>query len=253
MRRWAICRTLTSEMPAESRFDSEVADLYDEIFVSVDDGTVELLASLAAGGNALELGIGTGRIALPLMERGVAVEGVDNSSAMVAKLRAKPGGSQIAVHDQSFDWLSIDRRFALVYVAFNTFFDLHTQDQQVCCFQSVAKHLASTGVFVLEAFVPDLTRYGSDLQNKTVERQGDGYQIVFASVDPVRQAIEAEITVAVTTGMRSFPVTLRYAWPAELDLMARIAGMKLKERWGSWIRAPYTGVGKHMSVYELAH
>jgi SAM-dependent methyltransferase len=193
------------------------ADVYDSwVRVQLDEaGTqalVDLLAELAAGGRVLELGIGTGRIALPLAERGLEVHGIDASAAMVAKLRGKPGGDAIPVTIGDFVDVGVDGTFDLIFVAFNTFFALTSQEEQIRCFHSVAQHLTANGVFVLEAFVPDVTRFdrGQSLRALHVSTDEVGFQ---ASLhDPVTQTVKAQHVVVSQAGMRLQPVHLRYAW-----------------------------------------
>ena len=237
----------------ETTYGERIADLYDTLTeVPTDtDEAVALLAELARGGRALDLGIGTGRLALPLQARGVKVEGIDASPAMVEKLRNKPGGREIPVTMGNFAELKVDGRFSLIFVAFNTFFALLTQDEQLRCFANVAAHLEPQGAFVIEAFVPDLSRFdrGQRLQAMNVEMEL--VRIDVARHDPVNQQIVAQHVVITEAGTRFYPVRLRYAWPSELDLMARLAGFRLENRWGGWLKQPFSaGSGKHVSVYR---
>jgi SAM-dependent methyltransferase len=237
----------------EDRFDERVADVYDELYQDFDPNAITLLTELASGGRALELGIGTGRIALPLKERGADVSGIDMSPPMVAKLRAKPGGADILVIMGSFVDVAVAGDFNLIYVLFNTFFDLLTQEEQVCCFANVAGHLSPSGVFVIEAFVPDPTLYNGRQSLRTISIGKDEVHVNAALIDPVKQQITSQQIRIGEEGIRLFPVKLRYAYPAELDLMARLAGLRLRQRWGDWARSPFTAdSGKHVSVYERA-
>jgi SAM-dependent methyltransferase len=238
-----------------STYGDRIADFYDEfiglVFPSATtEQAVCFLAELAGGGPALELGIGTGRIALPLAEHGVAVTGIDASEAMLARLRSRPGGDRVLVVPGDFGELALDGRFRVVYVAFNTFFALLTQDAQVRCFRRVAEHLTDEGVFVIEAFVPDPTLYtrGQRLSARHIE---PGRLLVDAGrYDPVTQRVSALNVVIEETGIRLYPVELRYAWPTELDLMAELAGLRLRERFGNWQREPFGAASaSHVSVY----
>ncbi|HVC32819.1 MAG TPA: class I SAM-dependent methyltransferase [Chloroflexota bacterium] len=233
-------------------YGDRIADVYDSWHVErlPADDTVALLAALAGQGPALELGIGTGRIALPLAARGIAVHGIDASGKMVARLRAKPGGAEMPVVIGDFAEVGVDRRFALIYVVFNTFFALLTQDDQVRCFRSVADHLTEDGVFVIEAFVPNPTRYSRGKQVDVARIDVDQVVLMVAQHDPVAQRITSANVLLAEGGVRLFPVELRYAWPTELDLMARLAGLHLRDRWGGWQRDPFTATStQHVSVY----
>ena len=213
--------------------------------------TVAFLEQLARGGPALELAIGTGRVALPLAAQGIRVDGIDFSSAMVAKLRTKPGGDQLAVTMGNFADVPVQGTYRVIYLVFNTLFNLLTQDEQVRCFENVAAHLTDDGVFVVEAFVPAyLTRLRD---NQYVDAEAVEVNEVWLDVgrhDPVKQLLVESHVVLSPAGVRVYPIVTRYAWPSELDLMARIAGLRLKERWAGWNREPFTAAsGTHVSVY----
>jgi SAM-dependent methyltransferase len=236
-------------------FDEDAAATYDtDPDVSQrreTEAAVAFLAGLASGDPALELAIGTGRIALPLAARGVRVDGIDFSPAMVAKLRAKPGGDKLAVTMGNFADVAIPGAYRLIYVVFNTLFNLLSQDEQVRCFENVAAHLTDDGVFVVEAFVPTfLTRLRD---NQYVDAESIQVNEVWLDIgrhDPVAQTLEESHVVLSREGVRVYPIVTRYAWPSELDLMARIAGLRLKERWGGWGREPFTAASaSHVSVY----
>jgi SAM-dependent methyltransferase len=232
-------------------YGDRIADVYDAFYSALDtDGAVELLASLAGGGPVLELAIGTGRIALPLAERGLEVHGIDASEAMVAKLREKPGGERIPVTMGDFADVRVDGSYSLVFVAFNTLFALLTQEDQVRCFANVAARLAPGGVFVVEAFFPDLARFDRS-QRVNVNRLDPGEVMIDASRhDPVAQRVDSDHIVLTEEGNRLYPVNIRYAFPSELDLMARLAGLELKERWGGWRREEFTASSqRHVSVW----
>lgn len=232
-------------------FGEDTAEIYDEVPRGDEQAAVAFLEQLAAGGPVLELAIGTGRIALPLAARGSRVDGIDLSTAMVAKLRAKSGGDQIAVTMGDFAAVPVPGSYRLIYVVFNTLFNLLTQDDQVRCFQNVAAHLTDAGSFVVEAFVPTfLTRLRDD-QYVDAEAVGIGeVRLDVGRHDPVTQRLEESHVHLSRDGVRLYPIVTRYAWPSELDLMARIAGLRLTERWGGWNREPFTAESKlHVSVY----
>jgi SAM-dependent methyltransferase len=240
-------------------FDERVAESYDassaEMFEpSVLDSAVTFLARLAGeGGRALELGIGTGRIALPLSERGVGVHGIDLSAAMVAKLRAKPGASAIDVTLGDFSTAAMpgsERTFQLVYLVFNTIMNLTTQDAQVACFANAAKHLVPGGCFVIETMVPDLQRlpFGESFRPFTVTPNRLGLD----EYDVVNQGLVSHHYWMEEGRWQELSVPFRYVWPAELDLMAKMAGMALRERWSGWGKEPFTSASTaHVSVWEL--
>lgn len=229
------------------------AEVYDDWLGTPRDteATVEFLAGLAGPGPALELGIGTGRIALPLTRRGVEVHGIDASEGMLEKLRAKPGGNSITLVVGDFADVGVEERFSLVYVVFNTFFALLTQEDQVRCFANVARRLGEGGVFVIEAFVPDVTLFDRGQRIQTSKIGLDRAVLETARHDLSNQRIDSQHVVIGEAGTRLYPVSLRYAWPSELDLMARLANLRLRGRWGGWHREPFTAESsKHVSVYE---
>ena len=238
-----------------STYGDSIAERYDDLYGGMFDvdATVTLLAGYGRGGRALELGVGTGRIAIPLAERGVEVHGVDSSEAMIAKLRAKPGGDRIQVTMGDFVDPPVEGPFDLVYVPFNTLFALTTQEEQVRCFANVAELLAEEGVFVFDAFVPDPTRFDRH-QRFAVENIEAGEVTIEATRnDPVAQRSVSYHLVISEAGIEMHPVVVRYAWPAELDLMARLAGLRSAERWGSYSCDPFTSESQwHVSVYERA-
>jgi SAM-dependent methyltransferase len=217
------------------------------------DAVVACLTRLAGRGPILELGIGTGRIALPLAQRGFSVHGIDASPAMVAHLRAKPGGEHIPVTIGNFADMAVEGRFTLIFVVFNTFFGLLSQDDQVRCFLGVAQHLTDDGVFVLEAFVPDVTRFDRDQHVEVRQVTTDGIHLETSVHDRVQQRIMSQHVVLSEQGIRLYPVQVRYAWPSELDLMARLAGLQSRYRWAGWAQEPFTATsGSHVSVYARA-
>jgi SAM-dependent methyltransferase len=233
-------------------FGEDVAQDYDESSQRGDElATVTFLEQLARGGPALELAIGTGRIALPLAARGVRVDGIDFSPAMIARLRAKPGGAQIAVTLGNFADVNVPGTYRLIYVVFNTLFNLLTQDEQVRCFENVAAHLSEEGVFVIEGGVPaEFCRLRKNQYIDLEELALDNVRLDVARYDPITQLLEETHVSLSSKGTRLNPIITRYAWPAELDLMARIAGLRLKERWASWSREALTSNSSNcISVY----
>jgi SAM-dependent methyltransferase len=231
-----------------ARYDESAADMFDPAVV---EPVVDFLAELAASGRALELGIGTGRIALPLAERGVPVHGIELSKAMAAKLRAKPGGDDIGVTIGDFATATVDGRFSLAYLVFNTIMNLTTQAAQVACFRNVAEHLEPRGCFVIEVGVPGLQRLppGETIRAFHVSENRWG----FDEFDVANQGLTSHHFEIVDGRAERFSVPFRYAWPAELDLMAELAGMKLRDRWSGWKREPFTSDSrKHVSVWEKA-
>ena len=234
-------------------YGDRIAEHYDHMHPDgpATQAVSNVLAGLAAGGRALELGIGTGRVALPLAARGIEVHGIDASQAMVAKLHAKPGGAAIPVTIGDFAAFHVDAKFSLIFVVFNTFFGLVTQEAQVQCFRHVAAHLEPGGVFLMEAFVPDPGRFTRG-QSMSVNRiEADQVELDVARHDPLAQRVHSQHLIFTESGTRLYPVRLRYAWPAELDLMARLAGLRLRERWSDWTGAPFTAASSgHISLYE---
>ena len=234
-------------------FGESVAARYDddtEMFdPAVVDPTVEFLAGLAGDGRALELGIGTGRIALPLAHRGVPVHGIDLSHAMVARLRAKPGGEEIGVTIGDFATTTVDGSFSLAYLVFNTIMNLTTQAAQVACFRNVAAHLEPGGAFVIEVGVPGLRRLppGETVHAFHFSETRWGLD----EYDVANQGLVSHHVTLVDETIERNSIPFRYVWPAELDLMAELAGMTLRERWSGWQREPFTSESDtHVSVWE---
>ena len=234
-------------------YGDRIAERYDHVHPDgpATQAVANVLAGLAAGGRALELGIGTGRVALPLAAHGAEVHGIDASQAMVAKLRAKPGGAGIPVTIGDFAAFQVDGKFSLVFVVFNTFFGLVTQDAQVQCFSHVAAHLEPGGVFLIEAFVPDPGRFTRGQSLSVNHVAADQVELDVARHDPLAQRVHSQHLIFTESGTHLYPVQLRYAWPSELDLMARLAGLHLRERWSDWTGAPFTAASSsHISLYE---
>jgi SAM-dependent methyltransferase len=230
------------------RYDESSAEMFD---LSKVEPVVDFLVELATDGSALELGIGTGRIALPLAQRGIRVHGIDLSEAMVAKLRAKPGASDIGVTVGDFATTTVEKRFSVAYLVFNTIMNLTTQAEQVACFQNVAAHLQPGGCFVIEVGVPDLQRLppGETFRPFTVSATRLG----FDEYDIAAQGLISHHYWIEDGRFETVSMPFRYVWPAELDLMARLAGMSLRERWSGWRREPFTSDSRqHVSVWQKA-
>ncbi|MEV4493875.1 class I SAM-dependent methyltransferase [Micromonospora coxensis] len=214
--------------------------------------TVECLAALVPdGGRVLELAIGTGRVAVPLARRGVTVEGIEGSPAMLERLRAKLGGADLPVVLGDMADVAVDGPYDLAYLVFNTLFNLPDQDRQVDLFQGVGRVLAPGGLFVVEAFVQDLRDFDRDQRVATRRITEDSVQMEFLQHDPVAQAVTYQRVSIDAGGTTLRPLRLRYCWPAELDLMARLGGLRLRHRWNGWDRSPFTAASRqHVSVYE---
>ncbi len=238
------------------RYDDRQAQGYDERYAdrfAEVAPLVEFLAALGSPGPVLELGVGTGRLALPLAERGLEVHGIDASQPMVDRLRAKPGGDRMPVVVGDFADVAtlVHRRYRLVFVAFNTLFELESQEDQLRCFAGVAGHLAPGGAFVVEAFAPDLTRLDRHLSVANLGADEVGLQAT--RHDPLTQRVTGQSVSITQAGVALWPWAIRYASVPELDLMARLAGLRLRERWGGWAGEPFTAASfGHVSVYERA-
>jgi SAM-dependent methyltransferase len=229
-----------------ARYDESAADMFEPAAVNP---VVDFLVPLAGGGRALELGIGTGRIAVPLAQRGVPVHGIELSRAMVARLRAKPGCDDIGVTVGDFATVSVDGAFSVAYVVFNTFLNLTTQAAQVACFRNVASHLDPGGCFVIEVAVPGLRLLppGETIRAFHVSETRWG----FDEYDVARQGLTSHQFEVVDGRLERLSIPFRDVWPAELDLMAQLAGMRLRERWGGWKREPFTGESRqHVSIWD---
>jgi SAM-dependent methyltransferase len=229
-----------------ARYDESSAEMFDPAVV---DPAVDFLAELAGSGRALELGIGTGRIALPLARRGVPVHGIELSNAMAARLRAKPGGEDIGVTIGDFATTTADGTFSVAYLVFNTISNLTTQAAQVSCFRNVASHLEPGGSFVIEVGIPALQRLppGETIRAFHVSETRWGID----EYDVAKQGLTSHHFEIVDGRLERVSIPFRYTWPAELDLMAELAGMRLRERWSGWQREPFTSDSrKHVSVWE---
>ncbi|RRO18015.1 class I SAM-dependent methyltransferase [Saccharopolyspora rhizosphaerae] len=229
-----------------AEYDSDSTDMFSP---AVLGPAVEFLAELAGAGAALELGIGTGRVALPLSERGVPVHGIDLSEAMLARLRAKPGSERIGVTTGDFATTRVPGEFSLVYLVFNTINNLTTQDEQVECFRNAARHLAPGGHFVIEVGVPALQKLPIGEAHVLFDVQED--HIGIDEYELVDQGLVSHHFWVRDGRWHRNAVPFRYAWPAELDLMARLAGMLRVERWADWDRSPFTATStRHVSVWR---
>jgi SAM-dependent methyltransferase len=239
---------------AKNYFGEHIAKNYDESAAQMFepakvDPVVDFIADLAFDKAALEFGIGTGRIALPLAQRGIRVHGIDLSEAMVARLQAKPGTDQIRVTVGDFATTTVNGPFSVAYLVFNTIMNLTTQEEQVACFQNAAAHLKPGGCFVIEVGVPDLQRLppGETIRAFTVSDSRLG----FDEYDIAAQGLISHHYWIADGKVEVFAPPFRYVWPAELDLMARLAGMSLRERWGGWKREPFTSEStSHVSVWQ---
>lgn len=235
-------------------YADEAADVYDAWFGGYLGAApvVDRLAQLAAGGGpALELGIGTGRVALPLAERGVEVHGVDASEAMVRQLRAKPGGDRIPVTMGDFSEVPAEGPFGLIFVVAGSFFELASQEAQVRCFENAARRLRPGGVFAFDGLVPDAGRSAGDQDMRLIPSSDERLIVRFRKFDLVAQTYTSNYLVVEDGAARHLKVRFRYAWPSELDLMARLAGLRLRERSSSWLGEPFTGTSpSHVSIYE---
>jgi SAM-dependent methyltransferase len=229
-----------------ARYDESAADMFDPAVV---EPVVDVLAELAGDGRALELGIGTGRIALPLAARGVPVHGIELSKAMVARLRAKPGGEDVDVTIGDFATTAAGGTFSVAYLVFNTIMNLTTQAAQVACFRNVAAQLEPGGCFVVEVGVPELRRLppGETVRAFHVSETRWGLD----EYDVASQGLTSHHFELVDGRLERLSVPFRYAWPAELDLMAQLAEMSLHERWSGWNREPFTSDSrKHVSIWQ---
>jgi SAM-dependent methyltransferase len=238
----------------ETHFDEWIAQRYDTLWPelldpALLDSAVDLLADLAGAGAALELGIGTGRLALPLNERGIRVHGIELSPAMVAALRTKPGAHDIGITIGDFATVKVDESFHVAFLARNTITNLTTQDEQVECFRNVAAHLTAGGYFVIENYIPQLQRLPPGETNVVFAATPTHFG--FEQFDVVAQVAVSHHHWVVDGELRTLSSPHRYLWPSELDLMARLAGMTLCHRWEDWRRRPFTSASRsHISVWQ---
>jgi len=231
---------------AAARYDESSAEMFEP---EVVEPVVDFLAELAGEGRALELGIGTGRIALPLAERGVPVHGIDLSRAMTSRLREKPGGEEIGVSIGDFARTTVDGTFSVAYLVFNTIGNLTSQAAQVDCFRNVAAHLEPGGCFVIEVGTPELRRLPPGETMRVFDASDTHWGV--DEYDVATQGLVSHHFDLVDGRFELVSMPFRYVWPAELDLMAQLAGMTLRERWAGWRREPFTSESrKHVSVWE---
>jgi len=232
-------------------FGEDIANTYDDHLRGDEAETVACLEQLARGGPALELAIGTGRIGLPLAQRGIRVDGIEQSAAMIARLRAKPGGDQIAVTMGDMADVPVSDSYRLIFVVYNTLYNLLTQEDQVRCFDNVARHLTEDGVFLVEALVPNsLYRLRDDQYVEAEAVEVHKVTLDVGRFDPVTQLLDESHVTLSHEGIRVGPIVTRYIWPSELDLMARIAGLRLHGRWAGWNHEPFDARSlRHVSVY----
>lgn len=235
--------------PATS-FGPEVSQRYDDHLRGDEIETVDFLARLATNGSALEFAIGTGRVAVPLAQRSIRVDGIELSPDMVARLREKPGGDQLDVTMGDMACASAPReKYPLVYLVFNTIYNLLAQEDQVRCFENAARHLDTGGAFVVEAGVPLASLRGDQFVD--VEHLGSDEVVLDVNrYDAVTQILDESHICLTKDGVRLGPISCRLIWPSEMDLMARIAGLRLVDRWGGWRSEPFTAASeRHISVY----
>jgi SAM-dependent methyltransferase len=229
-----------------ARYDESEAEMFDPAVV---DPVVDFLAELAGSGRALELGIGTGRIAIPLARRGVPVHGIELSRAMAARLRAKPGADDVEVTIGDFATTTVEGTFSVAYLVFNTIGNLTTQEAQVACFRNVAAHLEPGGCFVIEVGIPELQRLPPGETMHVFQASPTHWGI--DEYDVANQGLTSHHFELVDGHFERLSLPFRYVWPAELDLMAQLGGMRLRERWSGWKREPFTSdSSKHVSVWE---
>jgi SAM-dependent methyltransferase len=227
------------------RYDED-AEMFDPAVV---DPVVDFLVELVGDGAALELGIGTGRIAIPLVKRGISVHGIDLSEAMLARLRAKPGAEQIEITVGDFSTTTVEGTFSVAYLVFNTIGNLTTQTAQVACFRNVAAHLEPGGCFVIEVGIPDLQRLPPGETMRVFHASQTHWGV--DEYDVANQGLTSHHFELVGGRFERLSIPFRYTWPAELDLMAQLGGMRLRERWSGWKREPFTSDSrKHVSVWE---
>jgi SAM-dependent methyltransferase len=234
-----------------STFGELIADQYDSFFSYIDPNLIDRLYELSGNGKVFELGIGTGRIALPLLERGIEIHGIDASPAMLEKLKQKDKNGEIPVQIGNFAEFERDEKYDLIFVVFNTIFGLLTQQEQISCFKCVSKALKPNGKFLIEAFVPDLARFDGGQTIRTSNVSTDQVRLECSQHDIASQTVISQLITIDDQGIKLYPVNIRYAWPSELDLMAELAGLKLYERWGAWDKQAFTSSSAfHISIYE---
>ncbi|GAC1415707.1 MAG: class I SAM-dependent methyltransferase [Actinomycetota bacterium] len=236
-------------------YGDKIAEIYDEHVADLgidDPATAATLAEYAASGRVLELGVGTGRVAIPLALRGVEVLGIDVSDAMLQRMKEKPGGDRVTAITGDFADVAVEGSFSLIYCVFNTFFSLTSQEEQIACFANAAAHLDERGYFLLEAFVPDTKFFDRGQKLHVKQLTAERIDLEATVHDSVKQRVYGQsMQMSEDGGIKMYPVDIRYAYPAELDLMARLAGLTLRERWGGWRREPFSVASStHVSLYQ---
>lgn len=234
-----------------SSYGEKISKKYDDWYPSYDEKMIDRLEEMAGKGRVFELGIGTGRVAIPLIERGIDIAGLDSSPAMLEKLKEKKGGEKIPVQIGSFSSFKTEENYDLVFIVFNSLFALQSQEEQVNCFKCVEKILNPGGKFIVEAFVPDPTRFPGGQAVRTIDLDGESVKLECSKHDAAKQTVITQTVDLSEEGVNLYPLKIRYIWPAEMDLMGRLAGLKLKERWSDWQQTPFVkNSSNHISVYE---
>src|ERR1022692_204343 len=234
-----------------STYGDRMAAVYDDLQGDRETvNAVEFLVPLASGRPVLELGVGTGRVAIPLSARGIRVHGIDASPAMLDQLRSKPGAEKVVLTLGDFAKLDDVKRYSVVFALFGTIFCLTSQEAQVECFRAAARALFDDGVFVVEASVPDFSGFTRNQNVRLADLSLDRVTATFTQHDRATQTTSGQNIMITESGIRHMPVHVRYAWPSELDLMAQLAGLQLRERWQDWTRTPFVGESqRHVSVF----
>jgi SAM-dependent methyltransferase len=234
-----------------STYGDRMAAVYDDLQGDREAvNAVEFLVPLASGRPVLELGVGTGRVAIPLSARGIRVHGIDASPAMLDQLRSKPGAEKVVLTLGDFAKLDDVKRYSVIFVLFGTIFCLTSQEAQVDCFRAAARALVDDGVFVVEASVPDFSGFTRNQNVRLADLSLDRVTATFTQHDRAAQTTSGQNIMITESGIRLMPVHVRYAWPSELDLMAQLAGLQLRERWQDWTRTPFVGESqRHVSVF----
>jgi SAM-dependent methyltransferase len=238
-------------------YGEAIADIYDSTVDGYDyldtETEADVLVDLAGGGRLLELGVGTGRVAVPVAQRGSEIVGIDISPAMLRQLRARPGGDRVTAVVGDMADVAVAGSFSLVFSVFQTFFCIPTQDEQVRCFANVADVLEPDGRFLIEGFVPPLGDFDDGRRLRLAGLGPSSVNLTFSTLDPMAQRITSQLLFIGEQDFRLVPWTIRYAWPSELDLMARLAGLELEQRWQDWQRTPVgSAAARHISIYRRA-
>jgi len=236
-----------------STYGDTIAEVYDNIYQYVNPDMIERLYECAPNGQVFELGIGTGRIAIPLLNRGINIDGIDSSAAMIEKLKTKLNGRHIGLQIGDFSKFKTVKKYDLIYIVFNTLYGLLTQEDQMNCFRCVSDALKPKGRFVIEGFVPDVTRFDRGQTIRTDEIETNLVQLECSKHDLINQRVDSQIIRITENGIKLIPVNVRYVWPSELNLMAKITGFELSERWSNWKKDNFNSDSlSHISIYEKA-